>query len=54
MATERQKEIKRRRQRKRKIKHLRSRLEQTTDARQRATLIAKIKRVSPHAPVPEE
>ena len=54
MATERQKEVKRRRHRRRKIRKLRARLEQTSDAKQRAALIAKIKRVSPHAPVPED
>lgn len=54
MATERQKEIKRRRHRYRKVRKLRARLEQTTDLRERARLIAKIKKVSPYSPVPEQ
>ena len=54
MATERQKEIKRRRHRQYKIRKLRAQLEQTTDTRRRAELIRKINKVSRHAPVPEE
>ncbi len=54
MATERQKEIKRRRQRRGKIRKLRAQLVETSDARKRAALIAKIKKVSPSAPVPEK
>lgn len=53
MAIERQKEIKRRRHRREKVRHLRARLSQTTDARQRAVIMRKIQRVSPHSPVPE-
>lgn len=52
MATERQKEIKRRRQRSKKVRHLRAKLENTTNPRERTAIIAKIKRVSPAAPVP--
>lgn len=54
MAIERQKEIKRRRHRRYKVRKLRARLEETTNARERATLIAKIRRVAPSAPVPEK
>lgn len=53
MATERQREIKRRRHRKKKVRMLRAQLEQTTDPRRRSAIIAKIKRVSPTAPVPD-
>ena len=40
--------------RRRKLKYLRARLAQTTDAAQRKRLIDKIHRVSPDAPVPEQ
>lgn len=53
MTSERAREIKRRRQRRDKVRKLRARLVQTTDVRQRATLIRRIQRVSPAAPVPE-
>ncbi len=43
----------RRRNRKRKLRHLRQRLAQTKDAAQRRRLIEKIRRISPAAPVPE-
>jgi len=50
---ERQREIKRRRQRFIKVRELRARLEKERDAKARARLIAKIKKISPNAPVPE-
>ena len=53
MANERQKEIKRRRQRRDKVRKLRGQLEKPTNVRQRAAIIQKIQRTSPHAPVPE-
>jgi hypothetical protein len=53
MTSERDREIKRRRQRRDKVRKLRARLERTTDVRQRAVVIRKIQRVSPTAPVPE-
>lgn len=53
MATERQKEIKRRRHRRHKIQKLRARLEKATSPRERAFLIKKIKAASPYAPVPD-
>jgi len=40
--------------RKRKLRDLRERLAQATDAANRRRLIEKIRRVSPTAPVPEE
>jgi hypothetical protein len=46
-------QLKRRQRRKRKLKHLRRQLEATTDAGKRRHLIAKIRRISPTAPVPE-
>jgi len=53
MTSERDREIKRRRHRRDKVRKLRTRLERTTDVRQRAVVIRKIQRVSPTAPVPE-
>ena len=53
MTSERDREIKRRRHRRDKVRKLRTRLERTTDVRQRAVVIRKIQRVSPTAPLPE-
>ena len=53
MSCERHRERRRRRQRKKKIRKLRARLEQTTNPTERAQLIARIRRISPNAPVPE-
>jgi len=53
MASERQREIKRRRHRQAKLRHLRARVEQTTDPRERERLIQKMHKISPRAPVPE-
>lgn len=53
MTSERDREIKRRRHRRDKVRRLRAQLEQTTDMRQRALVIRKIQRVKPNAPVPE-
>lgn len=53
MTSERDREIKRRRHRRDKVRKLRTRLERTTDPRQRAAVIRKIKAASPYAPVPE-
>lgn len=44
----------RRQTRKRKLQYLRQRLAQASTPAERKKLIAKIKRVSPTAPVPEE
>ncbi len=46
-------EIKRRRHRRDKMRKLRAQLEKTTDMRQRSVIIRKIKVVRPNAPVPE-
>jgi hypothetical protein len=46
-------QLKRRQRRKRKLQFLRRRLAETTDVQERRRLIAKIRRVSPRAPVPE-
>ncbi|MBC7227655.1 MAG: hypothetical protein H5T61_10545 [Thermoflexales bacterium] len=43
----------RRRNRKRKLRHLRQQLAQTKDAARRRRIIEKIRRISPAAPVPE-
>lgn len=51
---QRTREIKRRRQRHDKVKALRERLTTERDAKTRARLIAKIKKVSPNAPAPEK
>ncbi len=46
-------QLKRRQRRKRKLRHLRGQLTETTDPNERRRLIAKIRRVSPRAPVPD-
>ncbi len=45
-------DLRRSRQRKNKVRNLRDRLGKTTDSRERQRLIAKIKKISPEAPVP--
>ncbi len=54
MSCERHREIRRRRRRRKKVRKLRARLEQATNASERARLIARIRRISPNAPVPED
>ncbi len=54
MSCERHRELRRRRQRRKKLRKLRARLEQTTNPAERARLIARIRRISPYAPVPEK
>jgi hypothetical protein len=49
--TERQREIRRRRQRKEKIKYLRRRLAEAKDSKSRAAISQKILRISPRADV---
>jgi hypothetical protein len=44
--------MRRRQRRRRKVHYLRERLEKTTNSRERQRLIAKIKKISPTAPVP--
>ncbi len=51
---ERTREIRRRRARREKMKALRDRLTGERDSRSRARIIAKIKKLSPTAPVPEK
>jgi hypothetical protein len=53
MRTNKDRQRVRRQTRKRKLRYLRKRLEQTTEPAERQRLIAKIRRVSPIAPVPE-
>ncbi|MDY6875449.1 MAG: hypothetical protein SWK90_04495 [Chloroflexota bacterium] len=54
MRTERDRRRVRKQTRKRKLRYLRGRLAETTNPAARRQLIAKIRRVSPTAPVPEE
>ena len=51
MASERDREIKRRRHRKDKIKKLRAKLAEASNKAEREKIIAKIRKVSPTAPV---
>jgi len=51
MATEREREIKRRRHRKDKIKKLRARLAEAANKADKEMIIAKIRKISPTAPV---
>ena len=53
MGCERHRELRRRRRRKKKLRRLRARLVETTDPQERERLIAKIRRISPRAPIPE-
>jgi hypothetical protein len=46
--------MKRRQRRHRKVRYLRERLERTSSASERRRLIAKIKIISPTAPVPDK
>ncbi len=52
MRTQSDRERARRQQRRRKLAHLRRRLAQTADRVERERLIAKIRRISPSAPIP--
>jgi hypothetical protein len=54
MTRQRKRDIRRRQARQRKVRRLRGRLESTTDRNERQRLIAKIQKISPFAPVPEE
>ena len=54
MRTNRDRNRVRRQTRKRKLRYLRGRLAEATSPAERQRLIAKIRRVSPTAPVPEE
>ena len=54
MRTQSDKDLARRRSRRRKVRYLRERLARTTSAAERKRLIAKLQRISPTAPVPGE
>jgi indole-3-glycerol phosphate synthase len=54
MSRQPKRDLRRRQQRHRKVRALRERLENTTSADKRRKLIAKIKKISPTAPVPTE
>ena len=54
MRTNRDRKRARKQARKRKIRYLRERLERTTNPAERRRLVAKIRYISPAAPVPEE
>jgi hypothetical protein len=51
---ERDREIKRRRNKTNKVKTLRERLKEERDTKVRARLIAKLKKISPRSPIPEK
>jgi len=52
VSCERHRELRRRRKRKEKLRKLRARLLATKDPEERERLIAKIRRISPRAPIP--
>ena len=52
MSRQRKRDIKKRQRRHRKIRYLRARLERTTDLEERDRLIAKLRKISPTAPLP--
>ncbi len=54
MKTNRDRKRGRKQARKKKMRHLRERLAQTTNLTERRRLIAKLKFISPEAPVPSE
>lgn len=51
MTRQRKRDIQRRRRRQRKVRYLRRRLERASDLEERDRLIAKIKQISPTAPI---
>ena len=54
MATTPIKDMQRKQRRRKKVRFLRNRLEETQDREQRKRLIAKIRKISSRAPVPDE
>ena len=52
MSRQPKRDLRKRQQRQRKVRALRDRLETTTSPEKREQLIAKIKKLSPNAPVP--
>jgi hypothetical protein len=53
MSRQPKRDLKRRQRRKEKLRYLRQRLENTSSLAERQRLIAKIKKISPKAPLPE-
>ena len=51
---ERDREIKRRRNKALKVRSIRERLKEERDVKVRARLITKLKKISPHSPLPEK
>lgn len=51
---ERDREIRRRRQKRKKVRALKARLLTERDAKTRARLAAKLKKISPYSPLPEK
>lgn len=51
---ERDREVKRRRHKRRKVRALKARLLTERDAKTRARLAAKLKKISPYSPLPEK
>jgi indole-3-glycerol phosphate synthase len=54
MSRQPKRDLRRKQQRKKKLHYLRARLARTQDLAERRRLIAKIKKISPAAPVPEK
>jgi hypothetical protein len=54
MSRQPKRDLRRRQARRRKVRTLRSRLEETTNPQERRRLIAKIHKISPTAPVPDK
>jgi hypothetical protein len=54
MTRQRKRDIRRRQRRRKKLRYLRERLENTSEPARRRLLIAKIKKLSPHAVVAEK
>lgn len=53
MSRQPRRDMKRRQRRRRKVRYLRDRLKETTDPAERERLIAKMRKISPTAPIPE-
>jgi hypothetical protein len=53
MSRQPKRDLRRKQQRRRKVRYLRARLERTKDSQERQRLIAKIKKISPGSPVPD-
>jgi hypothetical protein len=51
---ERDREVRRRRHKRRKVRALKARLLTERDAKARARLVAKLKKISPYSPLPEK